>query len=60
MERCVASYDSQKRKTDAAQESVAVAEKAFFLIDKSLSRFAENLEDVLLSKQIIEDLDKEK
>ena len=46
--------------THSAQEVQTKAEKEFFDADRNLSRVAENLEDVMQAKAIIEELDKQK
>jgi hypothetical protein len=60
MQQYEAAYQAQKKAAETAQEQFNSAEKEFFLADRAINRYAEQLEDVLTAKQIIEESDKEK
>jgi hypothetical protein len=55
-----ARYYGLSKACQQASEYQTEAEKRFFDADRALSRVAENLEDIMQAKSIIESLDKEK
>lgn len=50
----------QRRITDECNEAYLKAEKEFFVADRAISHYAEGLESVLESKQLLDHLDEEK
>lgn len=50
----------QRRITDECNEAYLKAEKEFFIADRAISHYAEGLESVLDSKQLLDQLDEEK
>ncbi len=55
-----AALDAQKRVTSEASEQFMVAERKLFEADRSVNRFAENLEDTMLAMATIKELDNDK
>ena len=60
MEQLEAELEVQRNFTHKANERFMEAERKLFNADKNLNRFAETLEDVVLAKETIAALDKEK
>ena len=50
----------QRRITDECNDAYLKAEKEFFVADRAISHYAESLESVLDSKQLLDHLDEEK
>lgn len=55
-----AALDLQRRITQESTEKNMQAEKNFFAADRAISHYAETLDNVLESKQLLERLDAEK
>eukprot|EP01033_Poteriospumella_lacustris_P014882 gene14882-10641_t len=55
-----ATLEVQRRITDECNEAYLKAEKEFFVADRAISHYAEGLESVLDSKQLLDHLDEEK
>lgn len=55
-----AALDAQRNSTQQATERFMEAENRLFQADRSISRFAETLEDTILAKNTIQDLDNQK
>lgn len=60
MDQLEAALAVQRNFTQRANEVYLQAERRLFNADKNLNRFAEGLEDVILAKDTIAALDKEK
>lgn len=54
------SLDAQKKHIKHVSNQFLEAEKALFTANKNLVRFAENLDDIVLAKETIAELDREK
>lgn len=60
MDQLEAALDVQRSFTQKANEVFLEAERRLFNADKNINRFAETLEDVVLAKETIAALDREK
>lgn len=60
MDQLEAALEAQRSVTQRANEVYLQAERRLFNADKNLNRFAETLEDIVLAKDTIASLDKEK
>lgn len=60
MDQLEAALEAQRGVTHRANEVYLEAERRLFNADKNINRFAETLEDVVLAKETIAALDKEK
>lgn len=54
------SLNAQRRITDECTAAFTKAEKDFFNADRALTHYAESLESILESKQLLQQLDDEK